>query len=92
MAHELKTIHVDSETDLFAVLAEASAEPIHLEKDGVVYRLVREREDIWRDYDPDAVRAALRKYAGTITLEEGEELKKYVRRAREEGTRPADRP
>ena len=92
MAHELKTIHVNSDTELSAVLAEASTEPIHLEKDGVVYRLARERTDIWQDYDPEAVRNALRMYAGTITPEEGEELKRYLRRAREEGSRPADRP
>jgi hypothetical protein len=56
MAHQLKTIYVNLETELSRVLTEASTEPIHLEKDGMVYRLVRERTDIWQDYDPEAVR------------------------------------
>lgn len=92
MAAEPKTIHVAPGSELARLLDEANHAPIRLQKDGVSYRLAREDEDIWADYDPEAVRAALRKFAGTLSPEEGEKLKAYIYRAREEGTRPADRP
>ena len=87
-----KPIPVDDETKLTAILDEAASHPIRLEHDGVMYRLVREDADPWVDYDPERVRASLRRFAGMITPEEGERMKALVARARDEGTRPLTRP
>jgi hypothetical protein len=92
MVHQPKTIRVNRDTELFSVLAEAKSTPVRLEKDGVIYLLTRDDDDLWRDYDPEAVRHALATHAGSISPEDGEMLKEYLYRAREEGTRPADRP
>jgi hypothetical protein len=46
----------------------------------------------WAGYDPEAVRQALREFAGTITEEEGEARIKALYEARDAGTRPATRP
>jgi hypothetical protein len=44
--------------------------------------------DFWADYDPEAVREALRAAAGTFTPEEGERLKRDIYRRRAEGSKP----
>jgi hypothetical protein len=82
-----KLITVDDETMLSAILDEAASNPVRLERDGVVFRLVREDADPWTGYDPEHVRAGLRSFAGTITPEEAERMKALIYRAREEGTR-----
>lgn len=87
-----KPIPVDDETKLTTILDEAEANPVRLERDGVVYRVVREDADPWADYDPERVREGLRRFAGMITPEEAERMKALVYRAREEGTRPLRRP
>lgn len=92
MAETVRTIHVSPGSELARLLDEVHDAPFRLEKDGVTYRLSREEDDIWANHDPEAVREALRTAAGTLTPEEGEELKAYIYRAREEGSRPADRP
>lgn len=91
MTHELAPIHVNPDTDLTSVLVAAESAPVRLEKDGVIYRVVREDEDPWATYDPEAVRAGMWGAAGYLTADEAEKLKKYIYRAREEGTRPPDR-
>ena len=85
------TIHLDPDSDLALALSDA-AELVYLESAGVRFRVVRADDDIWAGYDPDAVLAGLREAAGTLSLEEGEALKALIYRAREEGTRPPDRP
>jgi len=92
MADTVRTIHVPPESELARLLDEARDAPLRLEKDGVTYRLSREEDEIWANYDPDAVLAGMRAAAGHLTPEEGEKLKAYIYRAREEGTRPPDRP
>ena len=87
-----KTVTVTDTTDWPSLLDEAANSPVRLERDGVVYRLSREDEDIWTGYDPERVREGLRLYAGMITPEEAERMKELVYRGREEGTRPIDRP
>jgi excisionase family DNA binding protein len=51
-----------------------------------------EQDDLWAGYDPEAVRQALREFAGTITKEEGEARIRALYEAREAGTRPTTRP
>lgn len=78
------------EVDRLLALAEES--PVILEHNGVRFRLTRESADSPSGYDPERFREALRRYAGTLDPEEGERMKEMIYRAREEGTRPADRP
>lgn len=86
------TIHVDPDSDLARALAEGDTERIVLESDGVRFHVIRALDDPWAEYDPEKVRAALRKFAGMITPEEAARIKESIYRGREEGTRPIDRP
>jgi hypothetical protein len=92
MTRGSKIVHVDEDSDLARLLEEVGTMPLRLVKGGVTYRLTREGNDPWADYDPEAVRAGMRAAAGQFSTEKAEELKAYVYRAREEGTRPANRP
>ena len=95
MAAEPKHIKVTPESHLADILKEAREQPVVLEDNGERYRLNRmekEKEDIWEGYDPKKVRAAIKKYAGTITQEEAKSWIADLYRARKGGSRPADRP
>lgn len=52
----------------------------------------REREDIWAEYDPEKVKEALVKAAGKWADLDTDALIANLYRAREEGSRPANRP
>jgi hypothetical protein len=86
-----KTIKVTPDSTLADVLDAASVEPVVLDKDGVRFRVTRE-DDIWAGYDPQRVRETIREMAGSLSVEEGERIKKLIYQGRDEGTRPADRP
>jgi hypothetical protein len=92
MSKAAQTIHIEPDSVLARALKTADAAPIVLESDGVQYRVMRVQNDIWAGYDPERVRAGLRKFAGSITPEEAERIKESIYRGREEGTRPIDRP
>lgn len=91
MASAAQTIHVDPDSELGHALAEGT-EPVFLESAGARFRVVRTADDIWSGYDPERLLASVRAAAGTLTPEEGEELKELIYRGREEGMRPPDRP
>lgn len=90
MTSQSRTITVEPESELARALDEAAV--IVLERNGVRYRLSREDDDPWANYDPAKVRAGLRRFAGLISREDAERLKADIYRARGEGTRPLDRP
>jgi hypothetical protein len=95
MTAEPKTIRVTAETDLPTRVDDAAAGPLILERGCERFRLSRDEGDSadpWANYDPERVREGLRRFAGTITPEEGERMKGLIYRGREEGTRPPDRP
>lgn len=92
MAYNQKTVRINDDDEIARLLEEADAHPVRLENDGVTYRLSREDETVIGTYDPAAVRDAVRAASGTLTSKEGEELKAYLYRARQEGSRPANRP
>jgi hypothetical protein len=92
LTHQTEPIAVGEATNLNELLDEATSAPVRLKRNGIVYRLEREEDDTWAGYDPERVREGLRIYAGTLTPEEGERLKAQIYRAREEGTRPLNRP
>jgi hypothetical protein len=92
MDKEPFTIHLDPDSELARALADAKEAPVLLESNGVHFRVIRVTDDLWADYDPEAVLAALRAAAGTLSPEEGERIKQLIYRGREEGTRPLSRP
>lgn len=74
------------------MLDEAATRPLVLEKDGVRYHLHREDEDIWAGYDPEKAREAIAATAGSWADLDTDTMIADLYRAREEGSRPADRP
>lgn len=94
MNAEPYNIDVNPDSELAATIdtAEAKKRPIILNKNGVRYRVIREADDIWAGYDPDAVIAGMDAAAGSITREEAERMKNLVYEGREAGTRPITRP
>ncbi len=98
MVHESEIIHVDPGTDLDRLLEDVGSSAIVLERRGVRYRLQREslaiadENDIWANYDPERARAAIRKAAGAWSDLDTDAMKESIYRARDEGSRPPDRP
>jgi hypothetical protein len=93
MVAKPKAIPVTAETDLPRLLDEAAG-PVILERDGVRFRLSRAEgaDEAGADDEPKTVAESLRRYAGLITPEEADRWVEDIYRAREEGTRPIDRP
>ena len=90
-----KRIIVTSDCELVTLLEEAAKGPLLLEKDGNTYRLQLEgggKEDIWAGYDPEAVRKAIDETAGSWADLDTDAMIAAIYRAREEGSRPPDRP
>ena len=92
MAREPRTITIDSDNELGKALAEPDNSPIILVRNGTRFRVTRDPEDPWANYDPEKVREGLRKVAGLRTEEEADRIKEEIYRGRDEGTRPIDRP
>ena len=96
MASGPKTIEVAAGGELSRLLDEAVTTPLVLVKDGVRYRLAREDwaedEEIWAGYDPELVGQALAETAGSWADLDTDKLIANLYRAREQGSRPADRP
>jgi hypothetical protein len=90
MANDPVTITIDSDSELGRALDEKDGRPIVLLRGEKRFRVTP--EDPWANYDPEKVREALRRVAGTLSPEEGERMKEQIYRGREEGTRPIDRP
>jgi hypothetical protein len=87
-----RTITIDPDSELGRALAEAEAAPIVLVRDGRRYRVTPDPDDPWANYDPEKVRAGLKKVAGLLSPEEADRIIEAIYRGREEGTRPIDRP
>ena len=94
MVSEPKAIKVTAETDWPRLLDDAAETPVLLERDGVVFRLAREDEDITAGYDPDPdrVRGTLAQTVGAWADLDVEQVIADLSEARRAGTRPADRP
>ena len=89
MAREPLTITVDPESELGRALAEPDDAPIILVRNGARFRVTRDPDDPWANYDPEKVREGLRKFAGICSREEeADRIKEGIYRGREEGTRP----
>ena len=91
MASEARTIEVEPGGELDRLLDEADAAPLRLVRNGVGYRLNREAEDIWADYDPDVALAGILAAAGSWKDIDAEAFKAYVRERRRTKNRPSVR-
>lgn len=91
-----RTVHVSPESEIGKIIEQARTEPLVIDMAGERFRLTRERdaehEDIWADYDPDALRDAFDETVGIYTPEEAKARIAALYEARERGTRPIDRP
>jgi hypothetical protein len=92
MAKEPLTITIDPDSELGRALDQTAGEPIVLLRNGTRFRVTRDPDDPWANYDPEKVRSGLRAFAGMISPEEADRIKERIYRGREEGTRPPDRP
>ena len=92
MAKERLTINIDPDSELGRALDENDGELVVLVRNGRRFRVTPDADDPWANYDPENVRAGLRKFVGMLTPEEGERIKEAIYRGREEGTRPLERP
>jgi hypothetical protein len=92
VAAEAKPIHITPDIRVADLLPEADKSPLVLEQNGVRYRLSREDDDLWADYDPEKVRAALEEAIGSWADLDADALVQDVYRWRQEGSRPPDRP
>jgi hypothetical protein len=94
MVNVLKTIHVEPGSEVDRLLDEAAAGPISLERHGERYRLDRVSRsiegDVWAGYSAERAIANMRAAAGSWADIDAEDLKAYIYRARDEGTRPLD--
>ena len=86
------TITITPDSELARALDEGNAESVVLLHGGHRFRVIREGDDPWANYDPERLRAGLKKVAGLLTPEEGEHIIEAIYRGREEGTRPLSRP
>ncbi len=91
MLMEPHRVRIDPDSELARLLDEVGEMPILLEKNGEVYRLMKE-EDSWAAYDSEKVKAAIRKTTGSWADIDADKFITDLYRAREEGSRPATRP
>jgi hypothetical protein len=80
-----QTIHLADDSELARLLAQVDETSVRVDLNGVGYRVTRD-DDPWAGYDPSAVRVAIKASAGMLSRDEGEALKAYIERAREEGS------
>ena len=92
MAKEPLTIIIDPESELGRALDESAEDVVVLQRGGTRFRVTRETNDSWTNYDPARLRAGLKKVAGLLSPEDGDRIIEDIYRGREEGTRPISRP
>jgi hypothetical protein len=91
MATALKTITVEPDSEVARVLEQAAGSPILIETRGARYRVVREGEDPFANYDPERARAAADRAFGSL---KGIDVEKFLaelkeQRAQDSQGRPA---
>ena len=91
MVNEPLTITIDPESELGRALAAVDDAPIVLERGGARFRVTREADDLWADYDAQRVRSALRQSVGALAGVDVAALKRELREQRSQNSpgRPA---
>jgi hypothetical protein len=88
---ESHRIRIDPGSEPAHLLDEVGETSILLERDGELYRLTKE-EDGWVGYDAEKVKAAICNTTGSWADIDADTFIADLYRAREEGSRPANRP
>jgi hypothetical protein len=82
------------DTELDRLLAQADRKPVVVERNGARYRVIREADDIWADYDPEKAMQAIERSAGILKRAgvDAERLEKdiYADRTQNSTARPAN--
>lgn len=91
MFREPKIISVDPDSELCHLLDKASRSPLILEMNGIRYLLSREVNS-WPKMSDEEYQRVLNETIGTLSEEEAKDMLTTIYRAREEGSRPVDRP
>jgi hypothetical protein len=87
MAKEPLTITIDQESELGRALAAVDDAPIVLERGGARFRVSRDVDDLWADYDPQRVQRALRESAGALAGVDVAVLLRELREQRSQDSR-----
>jgi hypothetical protein len=82
MGTETKTIVVEPDSEIGRLLKQADEQPLLVQKNGVRYRVSREVDDPFANYDPERALEALRKSAGALKGVDIEKLKAELREQR----------
>ena len=98
MAKNIFTTEANSQLATLVRSAAETGEPLYIHADGEVFKvsidkpmgLRHEREDPWKDYDPEKVREALRASRGALAGVDTDQLMKDIMAAREQD--PLTRP
>ena len=91
MTTPVKTITVEPDGEVARVLEQATEMPIVIETRGARFRVVREGEDPFANYDPERARAAAERAFGTLKGVDVDELLAELKeqRAQDSQGRPA---
>lgn len=81
MKSDRLTVVIDPASDLARILADAD-ESVVLENDSVRYRVEREADALFANYDPERIRAVLRQSAGALAGVDATVLKRELRAQR----------
>ena len=80
MTKEPLTITIDPDSELGRALDQTAGEPIVLLRNGMRFRVTRDPDDPWANYDPEKVLEGLHEIAGTLSPAEGERMKELIYR------------
>jgi hypothetical protein len=78
MRTEPLTITIDPDSELGRALDETASEPLVLVRGTTRFRVTRDPDDPWTNYDPVKVLEGLHEIAGTISPAEGERMKELI--------------
>jgi hypothetical protein len=92
-----RTIEIEPEGEFAGMLDQAEKGAVILVRDGTRFRVEREHAEGRMGihvpeggYDAERFAETLSQVAGSISVEDGERMKAYIRAAREAGSRPVD--
>jgi hypothetical protein len=91
MTKEPLMLTIDPESELGRALAAVDDAPLVLERSGARFRVTREVDALWADFDPQRTRRALRQSAGALAGVDVTALKRELREQRNQDShgRPA---
>jgi hypothetical protein len=86
-----KVLTVDPDSDIGRFLERMPDQPVIVETGRERFRIVREREDVLTNYDPERARAAVEQMYGVLKGQDLQSLKEELREMRDQDSigRPA---